>query len=103
MLSKCLLTFRGEAIFRTIFLFPMAISFIVTGDEAAERQLRTFELLLSDLRPFWPIVARLFRGWMKAQFDSEGSFAGRPWAPLSPEYASVVPLCDTRKPNASIS
>lgn len=59
----------------------------ITGAEQAEKRIRQFELLLSDLRPFWPIVTRLFVGWMSRQFDTQGGFAGRPWAALSPDYA----------------
>jgi hypothetical protein len=57
--------------------------------EEAEKLARGFTLLLNDLRPFWPRVATLFRGWMNQQFDTEGAFAGTPWAALSPQYALV--------------
>lgn len=57
------------------------------GVEETERKIRAFELVLSDLRPFWPIVTRLFVGWMSRQFETQGAFAGRPWVPLQPKYA----------------
>jgi len=37
-----------------------------------------------DLRPFWPVVARLWGDWMRRQYASEGGWGGRRWAPLAP-------------------
>jgi hypothetical protein len=59
----------------------------IIGGEQLERRLRQFELLVSDLRPFWPVVSRLATGWWKLQFATEGAFAGLPWARLDPRYA----------------
>lgn len=61
----------------------------VHGDRDADREIRRIALFLSDLRPFWPRLTRLFVGWMRLQFESEGAFwsSGRRWAPLSPGYA----------------
>jgi hypothetical protein len=56
--------------------------------EDADRMLRQVELLLNDLRPFWPLVVPLATGWWRMQFQTEGGFAGRPWAALSPGYAA---------------
>ena len=55
-------------------------------DREPRRQLQRIGLFLSDLRPFWPLVVPLFIGWMRAQFQSEGAFAGQPWSPLSHRY-----------------
>jgi hypothetical protein len=55
-------------------------------DLDARRQLKRLGLFLSDLRTFWPLVIPLFIGWMRNQFESEGAFAGAPWAPLSHRY-----------------
>ncbi len=60
---------------------------IWVDDAAARRQLKLFETLLSDLRPFWPLVVTLQRDWWRRQFNTEGRFAGDGWAPLSPAYA----------------
>lgn len=60
---------------------------IRVDDDGARRALKLFETALSDLRPFWPLVVILQRGWWKQQFDSEGGFAGARWAPLSAAYA----------------
>lgn len=57
--------------------------------EDAERRLERFALFISDLRPFWPRVTRIFIGWMREQFETEGAFAGRPWAPLSPTTIAI--------------
>lgn len=65
----------------------MNIHLRVVGDDEVARQLRRFELLISDLRPFWPLVVPLFIGWIRRQFETEGAFFGRRWLPLSPEYA----------------
>lgn len=59
----------------------------IHGDREVNTRIQQFELLLSDLRPFWPMVVPLFAGWMRQQFDTEGAFAGRPWPRLSPQYA----------------
>lgn len=54
----------------------------------AERKLLRLASFLRDLRPFWPVVSRLFTSWMSEQFESEGRFFGSGWEPLSPEYAA---------------
>ncbi len=61
---------------------------IWVDDADARRRLKLFETLLSDLRPFWPAVVTLQRGWWRSQFESEGRFAAAGWAPLSPAYAA---------------
>lgn len=55
----------------------------------ADRVIRRLAVGLSDLRPFWPRLTRLFIGWMRLQFESEGAFwnLGTRWTPLSPAYA----------------
>lgn len=55
-------------------------------DRDPRRQLKRLGLFLADLRGFWPLVVPLFIEWMRAQFESEGAFAGQPWAPLSHRY-----------------
>ncbi len=60
---------------------------VTMDDNDAQRKLRLLETAVSDLRPFWGAVIPLFHSWMRRQFDSEGAFAGTPWAPLSPVYA----------------
>lgn len=60
----------------------------VEGSEEAELAFHRLVIGLSDLRPFWPRVSRLFIGWMRLTFDSEGSFWGSRWTPLSQEYAA---------------
>lgn len=59
----------------------------VDADDA-QRRLDRIALGLTDLRSFWPLVTRLYISWLGRQFETEGAFAGRPWAPLSPGYAS---------------
>lgn len=59
------------------------------GVEETDRKLAAFELQLRDLRPFWPTVKRMWRGWMTEQFASQGAFFGDPWAPLSARYAAI--------------
>lgn len=60
----------------------------VVGDDEAEARIRAAVMRFEDLRPFWPMVTRLFTSWMSRQFETSGAFAGRPWAPLSPAYAA---------------
>lgn len=61
---------------------PRAIH-VSSGD--ADRDLRRIATILGDLRPFWPRVTRLFVGWMRLQFESEGAFwgEGARWTPLA--------------------
>ena len=59
----------------------------ITGDEAYQRKLEQLRLHLLDLRGFWPMLVPLVHGFMREQFDSEGSWGGQTWAPLSPAYA----------------
>lgn len=67
----------------------MAEEWRVTVDaHDAERRIRRLSLMLSDLRPFWPLVVPVFTGWLRRQFETEGEFAGSRWAPLSPAYAA---------------
>lgn len=56
--------------------------------DAEQRRIQRLALFLQDLRSFWPTVVPLVTGWWRSQFESEGQFAGRPWAPLSPAYAN---------------
>ncbi len=61
---------------------------IEVDDEEARRALRVVAAAYVDLRPFWPRVVPLFIGWMREQFQTEGTFGGERWAPLSPRYLS---------------
>ena len=65
----------------------MDIRVDVDGSDA-DRQVRLLELALTDLQPFWRVVTPMVRRWWKAQFDTEGGFAGHAWTPLSPQYAA---------------
>lgn len=62
------------------------IKVTVDGGDAEDR-IRRLALALTDLRSFWPRVVPLFISWTRRQFESEGAFYGRPWAPLSEAYA----------------
>lgn len=67
----------------------MAEHISVTGDKPTVEQLKTLMFKLDDLRIFWgQHVAPMHIRWMASQFETEGGFAGRPWAPLSPTYAA---------------
>lgn len=55
-------------------------------DLEPRRQLKRLGLFFQDLRTFWPLVVPLFIGWMRSQFESEGAYAGTPWAELSSRY-----------------
>lgn len=55
--------------------------------QAAERELRIISAGLADLRLFWPMVVPVVTGWWRRQFDTQGTFGGSPWAPLSPSYS----------------
>jgi hypothetical protein len=67
---------------------PVPWDIDLEGDEQARRNLQRLLLALTDLRPFWPMIVPIFVGWMRRQFDTQGSFGGAPWAPLSPAYAA---------------
>ena len=60
----------------------------VSGDDYTNEQIRRLAVQLADLRGFWPLVVPVFIGWMRQQFETQGAFGGRRWAPLSPDYAA---------------
>lgn len=60
----------------------------VEGLTEEERRAARLGAMLSDFRPWWPMLVPLFIGWMREQFETEGAFGGEPWAPLSPDYAA---------------
>lgn len=66
----------------------MPVSAYTTGGEDYQRRLRGFAAQLVDLRPFWPTAAKIGRGWIKSQMDSQGAWGDEPWAPLTPAYAA---------------
>jgi hypothetical protein len=57
-------------------------------DEGTQLRAAALAAALIDLRPFWPKVVDLFRDWEERQFQTEGTFWGTPWKPLSPQYAA---------------
>jgi hypothetical protein len=61
---------------------------VISGefDGAADhaRRLRGLAAQIVDLRPFWPIVGQMVRGWFGEQFATEGAWGGQAWAPLAP-------------------
>src|SRR5436309_2615793 len=59
---------------------------VISGDDELDRRIGRLSLFLQDLRSFWPLVVPVVTGWWRSQFESEGAFAGRPWAPLNPDY-----------------
>ncbi|HLE98976.1 MAG TPA: hypothetical protein VI540_03690 [Gaiellaceae bacterium] len=56
---------------------------IRVDSDDADRDLARLALFLTDLRSFWPKVVPLFVGWMRQQFETEGSFGSGGWAPLA--------------------
>lgn len=74
----------------------------IDGSDAydASRRMRQLQLVLSDFRPFWPMLVPMFVRWMGQQFASEGAFLnGARWVPLSPTYAAYKAV---RYPGRSI-
>jgi hypothetical protein len=74
---------------------------ITVNGHDADRRIEKLALFLSDLRPFWPIVKRLVSGrggWWSRQFETEGAFAGAPWAALNPRYAAIKATMFPGKP-----
>jgi hypothetical protein len=67
---------------------PDGFTVHVTGDDAYRKKLAEFELFLSDLRSFWPLLVPIVGGWMGAQFSTEGEWGGQRWHALSPAYAA---------------
>lgn len=61
---------------------------IRVDDAAALRQIRFLETALSDLRPLWPVIVRLYRSWIRQQFETSGAYGGQSWPALSPAYAA---------------
>lgn len=65
---------------------PQAV--VVTGLSDVERRLVKLAQGITNLRRFWPRVARLHRQWMIEQFATEGGFGGDAWEQLSDAYAA---------------
>lgn len=61
---------------------------IVVEDGGTQDRVRKLAVFLADLRSFWPLLVPVVTGWWRQQFDSEGSFAGESWSPLSPQYST---------------
>lgn len=61
---------------------------ITVDDDDANRELNVIATGLADLRLFWPMLVPVVTGWWRRQFESQGAFAGAPWAPLSPAYGA---------------
>lgn len=53
-----------------------------------EYQLRGMESALRNLKPVWAQVRDVLIDFIKQHFNTEGSYAGTPWVPLSPAYAA---------------
>lgn len=66
----------------------MPESRVVVDFNGTPEQLQKLAVFLTDLRAFWPRVVPLVTGWWRRQFETEGSFAGHAWSPLSPDYAA---------------
>lgn len=60
----------------------------VTGLTESEVKTARLAVMMSDFRPWWPLLVPLFIDWMRRQFETEGEFGGHAWAPLSPNYAA---------------
>lgn len=64
----------------------------------APEQLQKLAVFMTDLRTFWPRIVPLVTGWWREQFDTQGGFAGKEWAPLSPDYAARKAVMFPGKP-----
>lgn len=65
----------------------MRLTMTLLGDVALDRTLGRVAEGVEDMRPAWQALARRFETAMERQFESEGSWGGTPWPPLSPDYA----------------
>lgn len=65
----------------------MSIDIDIRGLAESQRALRLLAIGLRDLRALWPRLVPVAIGWLRLQFESEGAWGGRQWAPLSPAYA----------------
>jgi phage gpG-like protein len=60
--------------------------FDIDGVEETAEHFEGAEERISDLRPVWRSVARVFFHHERRQFESEGAWFGTRWPPLSPRY-----------------
>lgn len=56
---------------------------IEVDSKEAKQSIARLAAFMTDMRPMWPVVRNVFGHWMSAQFETEGAFSGRPWAPLA--------------------
>lgn len=58
------------------------------GQEVVSLKLDGMNARLSDLTPAWDEVHKVFMRFEQELFNSEGSYVGEKWKPLSPRYAA---------------
>ena len=55
----------------------------------ARRATQAIRVQMHDLRPLWPLVGRVLRPFISANFRNQGDSSGDPWPALSPAYAAA--------------
>lgn len=60
---------------------------ISVSDSGVRARFQLMTDALRDLRPLGDVFHQIFIEFIQRHFDSEGNYAGTPWAPLSPRYA----------------
>jgi len=61
---------------------------MTVSDSGVRARLQLISDALRDLRPLGDVFHQIFIEFIQRHFDSEGGYAGTPWAPLSPRYAA---------------
>ena len=64
----------------------LRVTFQVEGEAQFDRAFSRFGEGISDLRPLWDDVAKVFYDVEDKQFASEGAHSGNKWKPLSAKY-----------------
>ncbi len=64
----------------------LVVTFTMLGDVVLARGISRYGDAVRDFSPVWDQIRNDFHRIESEQFDSQGSRAGHPWAPLSPTY-----------------
>lgn len=66
----------------------MSVTIDIKGLRSAQGRLNGMSARAKDLRPMWPKVGSYISQSNRKQFTSRGTYYGKAWKPLKPEYAA---------------
>jgi phage gpG-like protein len=61
---------------------------LTVDDTGLQNMIRGATAAFRDLSPVWLEIRKIYMDFIKEHFNSQGSYTGEPWQPLSPNYAA---------------